>query len=243
MSRLIIKVWNFIKSSPPAFKVVGGVIAALASLITIATPIISHLSSHTWVTEFQDSAPWCANDSGHKPSWMIPDKSSTSLLCSSLDELEIVPSAHASLAEFDLDRIDGQSYQQNELDVKVTVNFGDKQDSNTMAGLAVQVPQLGTGGYGLVINNTGYWEFVNNKQRVASGTIATHQTIYRLELKVDGGKLYGWINGGEPVWTADDTSNTSNSVIGLIIFNRFQKSDGSYASLAPVCFTNFALSL
>lgn len=244
--KLIIKAWNMIRKSHPVFKILGGLIAAVASSIAIFTFISSYIPPHMLMAKLQDNAPWCETDSVNKSFWMIPEsvKSSTSLQCSNIYGLEIVPSSSASLAEFDLDQINGQPYSQTALDVKITLTFGNTSDSNTMAGLVVQTPQQGTGGYGLAISNTGYWELVNNnKKREASGNITTPQTVYHLELKVDGGKIYGWINGEQVLAYNDisDTPNTSKSAIGLIIFNRFQYPDGSNPPLNSVYFSNFVL--
>lgn len=193
---------------------------------------ISH--AHTLLPVLQDFAPSC--DTVSNPSWVIPDgvKSSTSVQCSSVQGLEMVPSSTATLAELDLDRINGQLYSQTELDAKIRVTFGNNPDSNTMAGLVVQTPQQGIGGYGLAINNLGYWELVNNKnQRVASGNVTTPQTVFNLELKVEGERIYGRINGEQVL--ANDTSNPSEGAIGLIIYGG--------KSLASVYFSNFELDL
>lgn len=223
--------------------VLVGIIAGLIGIITGLITIIAFFSNrvpptqaHKLMPVLQDFAPSC--DTVGNPSWVIPDgvKSSTSVQCSSVQGLEMVPSSTATLAEFDLDRINGQPYNQTELDVKIAVSFRDIPDSNTMAGLVVQTPQQGIGGYGLAISKTGYWELVNNNaRRQASGNLTTPQTVYHLELKVDGGKIYGWING-EQVLPYDDTSNPSKGAIGLIIY-------GGHPPLASVYFSNFELDL
>ena len=214
--------------------VLAGLIASLIAIITFISSHVPPVQKHSLMPILQDFAPSC--DTVGNPSWVIPDgvKSSTSVQCS-VQGLEMVPSSTATLAEFDLNRINGQLYSQTELDAKIRVTFGNKPDSNTMAGLVVQTPQQGIGGYGLAISNTGYWELVNNdKKREASGNITTPQTVYHLELKVDGGKIYGWINEKQ-VLTYNDTCNPSKGAVGLIIYGG--------KSLASVYFSNFELDL
>lgn len=216
--------------------VLAGLIASLVAIITFINSRVPPVQAHKLMPVLQDFAPSC--DTVGNPSWVIPDgvRSSTSVQCSSIQGLEMVPSSTATLAEFDLDRIDGKLYSQIELDTKIRVTFGNKPNSNTMAGLVVQTPQQGIGGYGLAISSTGYWELVNNNtQRQANGHLSTPQTVFNLELKVEGNKIYGWING-EQILAYNDTSNPSKGAIGLIIY-------GDNSPLASVYFSDFELDL
>lgn len=211
------------------FIAVAGLVVAL---------LLPYPATNTWTTIAEGAAPIC--DSMNNTVWKVSDglQSATDYHClSATHELEIAPSSTATLAEIDLEQVNGKNYSQARFDVSIQVRFEAAQtDPDTLAGLVVQTPQHGKGGYILAMNNTGYWELVdNNASRRASHGLVTTARTFTIEVKVEQGYLYCLIEN-QQVYKIADTLNTSSGVIGLVVY-------GYNPPLPAVTFSNFSLSV
>ena len=208
------------------------VIAAIGIIVALTLPY----PSNTWATMIASAGPSC--DGVNNTVWKIADglQAAANYRCLSDESLEIAPKPAATIAELDLEQVNGGSYSQTRFDVAIQVTFEDSQpDANLLAGLVVQTPQHGTGGYILAMNNTGYWELVdNNANRRASHGLTTTATTFTVEVKVEQDYLYCLING-QQVYRYKDTLNSSSTVSGLIVY-------GYKPPLPAVTFSNFSLS-
>jgi len=219
-------------------------VVAVTLLITLVVgsallySLYRNTQASTWTITLQDYAPGPGCYSAGNPTWVIPEsmRSGTTIQCPPGQGMVVIPLSTALLAEIDLDQVNGQIYSQSKLDVQVKVTFEHTgPDPGTLAGLAVQTPQHGVGGYFLAITNTGYWELGDSKgQRKANAGLATPRSIFIIRMKVQQGTLYGWIDG-QQVFTYRDTLNPSPGAIALVVYGR--------PPLSSVSFSDFLLKL
>ncbi|SRR5579884_688904 len=219
-------------------KVIDYGIPVIAVAGLVVALVLPYPATSAWTTVAEGAAPIC--DGVNNTAWKVSDglQSATGYRClSTTHELEIIPSSTATLAEIDLEQVNGKSYSQARFDISIQVGFEAAQaDSSTLAGLVVQTPQHGKGGYILAMNNTGYWELVdNNASRRASHGLVTTAHTFTIEVKVEQGDLYCVIEN-QQVCKIADTLNTSSGVIGLVVY-------GYNPPLPAVTFSNFSLSV
>ena len=173
--------------------------------------------ANEWTTVLQDFAPSC--DNSGNATWVIPQSIQDSTQKSCPGQGLLMQATSVRGAELDLDRVNGQPYSQTKLDANVQLTFQTASDPNTLAGLLVQTPQQGNGGYFLGINNTGYWELIDNSGKIkASSGQANSGSSFTLDMKVQNGKLYGSING-QQVFAYDDNLAPSPGAVGLVTYS------------------------
>jgi hypothetical protein len=223
-----------IKKNPHKWKIVGP--TALLVLVGVGIlwyAINATIQADEWTLLLQDAAPSCDPSNGV---WITPDKvvPLTYVQCPTGALLMTAPPNRIP-AEVDLERVKGQTYSQAKLDAQVTLIFsrGIQEDYHTMAGLLVQTPQQGIGGYGLWINSTGYWELRDGSGHLKANGRETPSANFILELKVFQGQLYGSINNKQ-VFVYSDPLNPSSGAIALI-------ANGNISG-STILFDNFKLS-
>lgn len=192
------------------------------------------VQASTWTTALEDFAPIC-DDVGNA-TWVVsgPVRANTVKDCSNGSGVSLSTSSEQSGAEIDLDKVNGQNLNQLKFDVTVQITFPTTRDANLFAGLVVQTPQQGPGGYTLVMNNTGYWKLFDNagnKQASQGQTVSSH--TFALEMRVQNDKLTAELNG-RPILGSGyaDALNSVGGAIGLVVVGTIQSS---------VLFSNFAL--
>lgn len=203
--------------------------------------------THQWATALQEFAPACGTNDNSSGNATWQDDSTT------LNQTKFAPvSCSASGlsmqrtntnqlgAEEDLDQLNGGVYSQTQFRAQVTVQFQTNlDDANTTAGLIVQTPISGTGGFLFDLNNTGYWELkqvqASSEPVIDNGSVSINlnQTII-LEVDVQNGVLSGSING-QNVVTYNDTLDASSTIAGLVVEWNTTNAE------APVRFTDFKL--
>ena len=179
--------------------------------------------------------------------------STSPCLFKGISGLLIQQTSKSLYAEVDLLQVDGKSYDQTNFSTQAQLTFinpNDPANPATLAGLLVQspAPTALAGGFTFLVNTSGQWQLRQWDEGNASSAsehileskyiaLDPHRPI-ALQVRVQHGMLYGYINGSLVVSYRDDLPKPNESwprQIGLVV-ERYL-----HAPSSQVLFSHFAL--